>query len=78
VERRALPALIDAFIGGSVDFLSGPKPGEKALDVQEVRLVGVVSADIRSRSRTSGPPSGYVPAPGQGSAGGRGERLGER
>ena len=47
VERRgAAQRLIDAFIGGSVDVLVGTSLVTKALDVPEVRLVGVVSADI--------------------------------
>ena len=47
VERRgAAERLMDAFIGGSVDVLVGTSLVTKALDVPEVRLVGVVSADI--------------------------------
>ncbi len=47
VERRgAAQRLIDAFIEGSVDILVGTSLVTKALDVPEVRLVGIVSADI--------------------------------
>jgi primosomal protein N' (replication factor Y) (superfamily II helicase) len=47
VERRgAASRVIDAFTGGELDVLVGTSLVSKGLDVPEVTLVGVVSADI--------------------------------
>ena len=47
VERRgAAERVIDAFVGGEVDVLVGTALVTKGLDIPNVTLVGVVSADI--------------------------------
>jgi primosomal protein N' (replication factor Y) len=47
VERRgAAVRVLDAFAGGSLDVLVGTSLVAKGLDVPEVTLVGVVSADV--------------------------------
>jgi primosomal protein N' (replication factor Y) len=46
-ERRgAAERVVDAFIGGGLDVLVGTSLVTKGLDVPEVTLVGVVSADV--------------------------------